>query len=214
MSCCRLCPHCVLCCAQSCLILCNSMDGSPPDSSFLEFSKQEYWSGLPFPTPEDLPDPGIKLASTVSPAFQVDSLPTEPPGKPSLLLHKTSLWGVLPLHQAECSCCSQFQNQLWKFHIYYSNSIEENCRAYRRQICFCLPRTFFFFLSGNSILIFLGTHPFLSIWTFGTTFHALPCLKIGMWYKLSQLDSFLLANLNVERRDGREGKMIGASLTG
>ena len=89
MSCCRLCPHCVLCCAQSCLILYNFMDCSPPDSSFLEFSKQEYWSGLPFPTPEDLPDLGIELASTMSPAFQVDTLPTEPPGKPSLLLHKT-----------------------------------------------------------------------------------------------------------------------------
>ena len=35
------------------------------------FSKQEYWSGLPFPSPEDLPDPGIKLRS---PALQADSL--------------------------------------------------------------------------------------------------------------------------------------------
>ena len=78
-----------------CAVLCSAMFDSlqlhsPADSSFLEFSKQEYWSGLPFPTPEDLPDPGIELASTVSPAFQVDSLPTEPLGKPSLLLHKTS----------------------------------------------------------------------------------------------------------------------------
>ena len=38
------------------------------------FSKQEYWSGLPFPSPEDLPDPGIKLRS---PALQADSLPFE-----------------------------------------------------------------------------------------------------------------------------------------
>ena len=34
------------------------------------FSRQEYWSGLPFPPPEDLPDPGIQLASPVSPALQ------------------------------------------------------------------------------------------------------------------------------------------------
>ena len=39
------------------------------------FSRQEYWSGLPFPSPSDLPHPGIK---PVSPALQVDSLPTEP----------------------------------------------------------------------------------------------------------------------------------------
>ena len=41
----------------------------------IEFSKQEYWTGLPFPPPGDLPDPGIKLASPVAPVFQADSLP-------------------------------------------------------------------------------------------------------------------------------------------
>ena len=38
-------------------------------------SRQEYWSGLPYPLPKDLPDPGIKPASPLSPALQVDSLP-------------------------------------------------------------------------------------------------------------------------------------------
>ena len=41
------------------------------------FSRQEYWSGLPFPSPWDLPDPGIESRS---PEFQADSLPSEPPG--------------------------------------------------------------------------------------------------------------------------------------
>ena len=41
-------------------------------------SWQEYWSGLPFPSPGDLPDTGIKPAS---PAWQADSLPAEPSGK-------------------------------------------------------------------------------------------------------------------------------------
>ena len=40
------------------------------------FSRQEHWSGLPFPSPRDLPDPGIEPGS---PAFQSDSLPSEPP---------------------------------------------------------------------------------------------------------------------------------------
>ena len=44
------------------------------------FSRQEYWSGLPFPSPEDHPDLGIKPRS---PALQADSLPTEPPEKPT-----------------------------------------------------------------------------------------------------------------------------------
>ena len=46
------------------------------------FSRQEYWSELPFPSPGDLPDTGIKFTSPVSPALQVDSLPLEPSGKP------------------------------------------------------------------------------------------------------------------------------------
>ena len=44
------------------------------------FSRQEYWSGLPFPSPGDLPNPGIKPRS---PALQADTLTSEPPGKPS-----------------------------------------------------------------------------------------------------------------------------------
>ena len=49
---------------------------------YMEFSRQEYWSELPFLPPGDLPDPGIKPGSPVSPALQVDSLPTEPLRKP------------------------------------------------------------------------------------------------------------------------------------
>ena len=45
----------------------------------MEFSRPEYWSWLPLPSPGDLPDPGIKPRSLT---LQVDSLPTEPPGKP------------------------------------------------------------------------------------------------------------------------------------
>ena len=51
---------------------------APPS---MEFSKQEYWSGLPFPSPGDLPDPGIEPGS---PVLQADALPSEPPEKPLL----------------------------------------------------------------------------------------------------------------------------------
>ena len=46
------------------------------------YSRQEYWSGLPFPSPGHLTDPGIK---SWSPTLQADSLPMEPPGKPDIL---------------------------------------------------------------------------------------------------------------------------------
>ena len=48
----------------------------------MEFSRQEYWSGLPFPSPGDLPNPGIEPGS---PALQADALPSEPPGKPLVM---------------------------------------------------------------------------------------------------------------------------------
>ena len=50
---------------------------APPS---MGFSRQEYWSGLPFLSPGDFTDPGIKLRS---PALQVDSLPSEPPANPN-----------------------------------------------------------------------------------------------------------------------------------
>ena len=50
---------------------------APPS---MGFSRQEYWHGLPFPSPGDLPVPGIEPRS---PALQTDALPSEPPGKPT-----------------------------------------------------------------------------------------------------------------------------------
>ena len=50
---------------------------------FMGFSRQEYWSGLPFPSPGDLPDPGIEPGS---PALEADALTSEPPGKPMALI--------------------------------------------------------------------------------------------------------------------------------
>ena len=49
----------------------------------MEFSRQEYGSGEPFPSPGDLLDPGIEPGS---PTLQADSLPSEPPGKPGILI--------------------------------------------------------------------------------------------------------------------------------
>ena len=49
------------------------------------FPRQEYWSGLPFSSPGDLPNPRIEPGS---PALQTDSLPSEPPGKPMITLEE------------------------------------------------------------------------------------------------------------------------------
>ena len=52
------------------------------------FSRQEYWSGLPFPSPGDLPNPGIEPGS---PALQADALSSEPPRKPGTDLRCVSV---------------------------------------------------------------------------------------------------------------------------
>ena len=69
---------------QFCLTLCYPMDCNLPGSSVHGILRQEYWSGLPDPSPVDLSDPGIESRS---PALQADSLPSEPPGKPFSLQH-------------------------------------------------------------------------------------------------------------------------------
>ena len=79
---------CFLClCVQSCPTLGNPTDCSPPGSSVRRISQQEYWSGLPFPSLEDLPDPGIK---PVSSALAGRFFTTEPPGQPCCSMYTVS----------------------------------------------------------------------------------------------------------------------------
>ena len=65
--------------AQLYLTLCEPVGCSLRVSSIHGFSRQDYWSGLPVPSPGGLPNPGIELGSPPLPA---DSLPSEPPGNP------------------------------------------------------------------------------------------------------------------------------------
>ena len=64
-------------------------------SPSMEFSKHEYWSGLPFSSPGDLPDPGIEPRS---PALDADALPSEPPGNLPLLPLRLMQTQCLPLN--------------------------------------------------------------------------------------------------------------------
>ena len=68
---------------QLCPVLCNPMDCSPPGSSVHGIFHSEYWSGLPFPSPGDLPDPGMEPASLVSPALTGGFFTTEPSENPN-----------------------------------------------------------------------------------------------------------------------------------
>ena len=67
---------------QSCPTLATSWTAALQAPLSTEFSRQDYGSGLPFPSPGDLPDPGIEPWSP--PALQADSLPSELPEKPRI----------------------------------------------------------------------------------------------------------------------------------
>ena len=81
-----------VCVYAVCSVVSNSLQPQGPTVTcqvplFMDFSRQEYWRGLPFSPPGDLPDSGIKLTSPVSLALQEVSLSTEPSGKPIITLN-------------------------------------------------------------------------------------------------------------------------------
>ena len=118
--------------AQSCPTLCDP-HGLWPARLLCpwRFSRQKYWSGLPCPPPGDLPNPGIKPRS---PALKVNSLPSEPPGRPkntgvgSLSL----LQGIFPIQESNWGLlhCRQILYQLsyqGSPHIGLLLTISKNC---------------------------------------------------------------------------------------
>ena len=82
----------------------------PPPS--MGFSRREYWSGLPFPSPVDLPDPGIDPGS---PALEADALTSEPPGKQSIGLRNSLFCGSFLQPRKESRKCitERNLNPLW-----------------------------------------------------------------------------------------------------
>ena len=73
---------------SACLTLCDPMNCNPPGFSVYGILQGRILKYLPFPSPEDLPEPGIELGS---PALQADSLPSEPQGKLLYILDTSNL---------------------------------------------------------------------------------------------------------------------------
>ena len=100
------------------------MECSPPGSPAMEFSRQEYWSWLPFPSPGDLPDPGIEPEY---PAWASEFFTTDSPGKPHgprfffLFSRRPENMLTFKRHGISCYHCSilsfQHETQPWKTHI-------------------------------------------------------------------------------------------------
>ena len=92
---------------QLCPTLCNPMDYSLPSSSIHGIFQAKYWSGLPFPSPGDLPDPGIEPAATAAKSLQscptlCDPIDGSPPGStaPGILQARTLEWVAISFSNA------------------------------------------------------------------------------------------------------------------
>ena len=109
---------------QSCLMLCDSMDCSLPSSSVHGVSRQEYWRGLPFPSPGDLTDPEIKSAHPACPALsgrltlshlgghkslnKLENIYSSKIGRVQFRVFFLDLWKVIP-HRPQLSDVYSFQ---------------------------------------------------------------------------------------------------------
>ena len=127
-------------------------------SLFMEFSRQEHWSGLPFPSPGDVPNPGIKLAfpgSCIAGRFFI----TEPPGKRPYSSQSHCLWQRLmyiPLNLYSLI----FQGTIDRLHFPVCFAVRYSCWVSSSQqqewsigiLCFIvLCRSFFFFFNKRMV---------------------------------------------------------------
>ena len=137
---------------QSCLTLCDPVDCN------LLFSRQEYWSVLSFPSPGDLPDPGIEPRS---PALEADALTSEPPGK-----RITEYYLKL--------ICSEFMKGLYpvlciSFWVTWSNFLKE----LQQWLLLLISDTYYKIISFHSILSCIFWHKYV-IYELNFTFYWIP----------------------------------------
>ena len=135
---------------QSYLTLCDPMVCRSPGFLSMEFSRQEYWNGQPFPSPGDLPHPGMEPSS---PALQADSLLSEPPGKPpgQEQMSKTDILLTQPwiFFKGQMQLSSDFNAQT------LLQKLRKLCCIKQRHLCFVS----FFFNTISYMEILLSCFP-------------------------------------------------------
>ena len=117
---------------QSCLTLCDPMDYTACKAPLsIGFPRQEYWSGLPFPSPGYLPDLGIEPMSPVSPALAARFFTTEPPGKPEIWIKYQHSQGIDISNTSEVSFCFCFVSFNFVFMIrrQHENYTQQNLKS-------------------------------------------------------------------------------------
>ena len=105
-----VCAHTHMCTAMSDQLFATSWTVACQAPLSMEFSRQEYWSELPFPPPGDLPDPGIEPTSLASPVLAGGFFTTAPPGKPIYFCKVSNSVLSLILDFSHLSPVSSFQS--------------------------------------------------------------------------------------------------------
>ena len=105
----------------------------------MEFSRQEYLSGLPFPSPGDLPNPGIEPGS---PSLQADALPSEPPGKEALMAQRVKRLSTM-----------QETRVSWLTFSFSQMPCSFPLQSLSTSYSLCLENTFFCSSHGDPLLI-------------------------------------------------------------
>ena len=104
------------------------------------FSRQEYWSGLPFPSPGDLPDPGIEPGSS---ALEADALTSEPPGKQNPgLLHSKQILYHLSHQELKKALLPPIGNQIPVSHMTGGNALhstDKDAKSFQSCPTLCTP---------------------------------------------------------------------------
>ena len=136
---------------------CNPMECSPPGTSVCGVSQARILEWLPFPSPGDLPDPGIK---SLSPALQVDFLLTEPRGEPcrrKSMGKQCQRWSLLILGWPKKSSFAVFSTSLWKKPEWTFWPIQYNIKNKALLYSVLLKNLRFNFLSNQTICLNMAT---------------------------------------------------------
>ena len=120
---------------QSCPTVYDPMDCSPPGFLSVEFSRQEYWSGLPCPPPRDLPNPGTEPVSLKSPALAGVLLTTIPTGEALMRYTQSQKQGILTSQLFSSRTVFQLLSCVWLFTTYGLQHSRLPCPSQSPEVC-------------------------------------------------------------------------------
>ena len=160
-------------CLLSRVWLCDPMDCSPPGSSVPGIPRQAYWSRLPFPSPGDLPNPGIK---PVFPALAGGFFTTEPPGKLYYPFNVHRIYSYVPSFISTISDMCTYFSLAWQRLIRFIDIFKEPT-SFFTESTFVFTNFLYWFLLLNFIDFYSISYYFFSLLTLDLMCSSSRCLR-------------------------------------